>query len=238
MGVSKGAIPWSDRRIPIYTVADDHVGGFYARGSWYEHDLLSDLARKHQIPPGIAVDVGAYIGGHSVFFAEVLGRAVVAYEPILTGTSDAAEALRSNAADRRKPIRLRPMALGATHERVAIVPPPPRGNAGMSQVRADAAGDVVQTTLDLEAEAGELDLPDEPRRVGLIKIDVEGAECDVLAGAARTIGHDRPLVVVEAATATALGRVDQFFAGRGYRRHPKRYGRTPTYVWAPRILPR
>ena len=40
------------------------------------------------------------------------------------------------------------------------------------------------------------DMPIEGR-VDFIKIDVEGAECDVLFGAVRTLQHDRPRMIIE-----------------------------------------
>jgi FkbM family methyltransferase len=56
-------------------------------------------------------------------------------------------------------------------------------------------------------------------QLGLIKIDVEGHEEAVLAGAAETLERDRPNVLVEAEerhNPGAVGRLLSFFARRGY----------------------
>jgi FkbM family methyltransferase len=58
-----------------------------------------------------------------------------------------------------------------------------------------------------------------PDPVALIKIDVEGAEADVVAGAAATIARDRPAIIFEYAP-EALGREVSspfgWLAGQGY----------------------
>ncbi len=46
------------------------------------------------------------------------------------------------------------------------------------------------TTLDAALDAG--------GRTGLIKLDVEGNEADVIAGATRTIAEHRPIILAEA----------------------------------------
>jgi FkbM family methyltransferase len=69
--------------------------------------------------------------------------------------------------------------------------------------------DVPRVTLD------EMDL----RTVGIIKIDVEGHELEVLKGAKSLIKRDRPTIFVEAENrhrADAVGSVSQFMAGLGY----------------------
>lgn len=56
--------------------------------------------------------------------------------------------------------------------------------------------------------------------VGFVKIDVEGHELDVLAGAEQLIERDHPVFLVEAESrhrADAPRDVFAFFAGRNYR---------------------
>src|SRR5690625_1702857 len=58
----------------------DHIGAHYARGTWYEHALLRD-AQQRVHGPGLAIDVGAHIGGHTMWFALAMGLDVIAIEP-------------------------------------------------------------------------------------------------------------------------------------------------------------
>ena len=69
------------------------------------------------------------------------------------------------------------------------------------------------TTLDrVAAERG--------LRPDLIKIDVEGAEMDVLRGAERLLGDARPTVIVESwARSPDRAELFAFFAARGYVLH-------------------
>lgn len=53
-------------------------------------------------------------------------------------------------------------------------------------------------------------------RVDLIKVDVEGAEMDVLIGAERTLRDKRPIVVVEFNTADAQKECERFLRSIGY----------------------
>src|SRR6266568_4002638 len=58
----------------------DHIGARIATSRrFYESDLLEDLARR--VRPGLAVDVGAHVGNHTVFMAGALGMDVLAFEP-------------------------------------------------------------------------------------------------------------------------------------------------------------
>jgi FkbM family methyltransferase len=55
------------------------------------------------------------------------------------------------------------------------------------------------------------------RKVGLVKIDTESTEPSVLAGLARTIVRDRPIVVCEVLFGRSERQLDAFFAPHDYR---------------------
>ena len=52
-------------------------------------------------------------------------------------------------------------------------------------------------------------------KIDLIKIDVEGAEIDVLMGALKTLKKNKPLVVIESFTNKAV--IDTIFTELGYK---------------------
>lgn len=126
--------------------------------------------------PGLVLDVGAYIGDSTRWFTEH-GFATVAFEvqrdAFLCLTRNCPEALNINF----------PVGNG---ERVSITEQD-GGNLGARSVKP-AGGEGVQTLRidDLGFE-----------NVACIKVDVEGWEPEVLAGAAETIEREKPIVVVE-----------------------------------------
>lgn len=158
----------------------DHIGRIMASGHWYERDLLND-ARQRVSGPGTAVDVGAHIGNHALWFALAMGLHVVALEPRLSTSLWLTENVTANGAD----VHVIAAAAGREKGWASIVPPRP-GNSGTAAVRFDD-GEVPVTTLD------ELALSD----VRLLKVDVEGAALDVLAGAQRLLAEQSPIVYAE-----------------------------------------
>jgi FkbM family methyltransferase len=146
-------------------------------------DRLSDFVG----PGSTVVDVGANIGFFSLRFATWVGRGghVIAIEPearniaslqrrvTRAGLSGVVTCVQAAAADRSGEVKL------------AINP----GHPGDHHL-ADDGEPVTAVTLD-ELTA------DDSRRVTLVKIDVQGAESMVLAGARRLIGQHRPAIFVE-----------------------------------------
>ena len=64
---------------------------------------------------------------------------------------------------------------------------------GSAQMVNAQAGEMVVSVRRLDSVIAEAGLP----QPGLVKIDVEGAECDVLAGATSTLSASRPLLMIE-----------------------------------------
>lgn len=189
---------------------NDHIGRIMASGHWYERDLLTDAARR-VTGPGTAVDVGAHIGNHSMWFALAMGLHVVALEPRLSNSLWLTENVISNDAD----VRIINAAAGREKGWASIVPPQP-GNSGTSGVRYTDRGEVPVTTLD------ELGLTD----VKLLKIDVEGVAVDVLKGSSWLLEEQAPVVYAE-------GERDEIAAAlpKGYGCFG-RFAKTPTWGFA------
>jgi FkbM family methyltransferase len=163
------------------------------RGLFYEHVLLEHIYRKGFT--GRAVDVGANIGNHTLWFAIVCGMPTTAFEPIYT------EHLRDNimlnlAGDRAE---IESFALGdcdgtATHHGQGRLSPAgadrladPSGPDVASGLRGEIGRVVKVRTLD------SFNL----QNVTMIKIDVEGMEPAVLRGGEKTIRRDRPVIYAE-----------------------------------------
>jgi FkbM family methyltransferase len=160
-------------------------------------DVPVQEALRRTVPAGgVVYDVGANVGFFTLLAARMVGDGgrVLAFEPIAAAARLAEEAaLRSGLADR---VEVRAAAVGAQS-----------GTARMCSVAAGGiwshmAGvrdphpltveevDVPLVSLD-DVVAGGAPPPD------VVKLDVEGAEGDVLRGASGVLAEHRPIVVCE-----------------------------------------
>lgn len=198
----------------------DHIARTIgATGDFYEAELLADV-RSRLFFPECAVDVGAHVGNHTLYFSMMLGIKTVAFEPNAR-TFELLEAnVRENGVESM--CRIRHAAVGAAAGRVRAIAAS-EGNSGMARVESDAAGDVPLLCLDEELQNAV--------RIDVIKIDVEGWELDVLRGAARVIEKHRPLIYVEASDAT-FPEVRALLIACRYVCW-KRFNATPTFLFMP-----
>ena len=193
----------------------DHISNVFAKNKdWYEKAMLEDIRARNL--GGEAIDVGACFGTHSLYFAAVCGLSVLAIEP----RSDNFEVLLRNI-ELNRPINIRVLnAAVGSHEGFVTLAQELAGNRGSTTATVAATGVPMLTIDSLTTSA-----------VGLIKIDVEGMELDVLNGAEETIKKYRPMIYVEAPHTYA--QVTKFMRGNNYREVGK-WNATPTYGFAPR----
>ena len=203
-----------------FASAEDHIARtIEATGGFYEAELLADV-RARLFFPECAVDVGAHVGNHTLYFAKVLGLRTIAFEP----NAATFELLRANVHENgvETLCRLRHAAVGAVAGRVRAVASP-GANSGMSRVEPDDGGDVPLTNLDEE-------LKDETR-IYIVNIVVAGWELDVLRGATRAIERHRPLLYIEASDAS-FHELTALLAAQRYVCW-KRFNATPTFLFMP-----
>ncbi len=155
------------------------------RGLFFEAEELAYLANR--FPAGLnIVDVGANTGNHTLFFATVMrAKSVIPIEPVPRAVS----AIRAVVAENRLPnvdVSRLGCAAGATTGALRPVPSETAG-LGAMHFAPDPQGSVPLAPLDA--------LIDGP--VDLLKIDVEGMEMQVLAGAANLIAAQHPIIFVE-----------------------------------------
>lgn len=150
-----------------------------------EYQAFRDSVR----PGAVAFDIGANVGAYSLLLGQWVGPggAVFAFEPAPHTHDGLRRQIRLNGLDQIvTPVRAAVGAAPATASFV-IEPTAGEGRLAVAGTTTDGAGttvDVQVTTIDEFCARGRL-TPD------FIKIDVEGAELDVLRGARETIRRTR-----------------------------------------------
>ncbi|MBU4609194.1 FkbM family methyltransferase [Achromobacter sp. GG226] len=178
---------WVEARYGRFAVPDgnDLIGDSLREyGEWaqVELDLLA-----HFIRPGQTVlDIGAFIGTHARAFSVMVGETgkVCAFEP-----NEAAYRLLALNAQQAPLRNIDTRKFGLGREKALLSVRPMQGNGGGSSLEA-AGGDAGIDVWPLD------DVPlDGP--VHFLKLDVEGMELDVLAGAERVIRRHSPILFLE-----------------------------------------
>lgn len=144
-----------------------------------------DAFRRAIVPGATALDIGANVGGYSVLLGRWVGDAgrVFAFEPSPEAYEGLCAHLRMNGLTNR--VTALPSAVGGNVGTLPFIVEATAGEGRLAgRPSARASLDVPVTTVDTFcAEAGVT--PD------FIKVDVEGAELDVLRGARETIARTR-----------------------------------------------
>ncbi len=193
-------------------IAHDEIGDWILIDGRYEADLLRGIT-EWLIPAWIpdhgkklALDIGANIGNHALAFSPLFAR-VLAFEP----NPVALHLLRANIElNQRENIEVLPFGLGRadeTHKFHTV-----HGNLGASRFAASG-------NASLRIRQGDRFMLEERHQepVGLMKIDVEGMEPQVLEGLRGTIDAHKPAVLFEVANKDALKLSKEILAGCGYR---------------------
>lgn len=181
-------------RLPARAVAPTHA---HARLILTGHlDVAVQEALRRTVPAGgVVYDIGANVGFFALLAARLAGPEgrVIAFEPIAEVAALAREAaLRSDLGDR---VEVRVAAVGERAGSVVMCVVAQGGIWSHVATREPHSAtterrEVAQVSLD-DAVAAGAPPPD------VIKIDVEGAEDDVLRGARHVLAEHRPVVVCE-----------------------------------------
>jgi FkbM family methyltransferase len=152
-------------------------------------------------PSGFVVDAGAGFGEYAVLTSRLPEvQEVYAFEPGAMAAQRAREFIAANHAR----AQLVEAALGSARGKLTL---------------GDAGGGAVSVLSEAQGKEVDLvpvdDLPLE--RIDFIKINVEGAELDVLKGAQRTLVSSRPRLAVQCHTIQLASEVDRFLEQYGYR---------------------
>jgi len=208
---ARQARPWFDRF--TYTARSGPARGLRRRGGLgflpgrpptaEERWLLGQDWRGQAV-----FDIGAWEGVLALFFARAVGPAgaVVAFEPHPRHFRRLAENLALNGFAHARAL---PLALGAYDGAAPFASDAVAGRSRL--VTAGAGATVPVARLDTLMAAERLPPPD------FIKIDVEGAELDVLLGAEATLAARRPRLLIEVHPEAPAADLLRYLDGLGYR---------------------
>lgn len=194
-----------DRSYRIVNPGAGRVGSKLANGEPYERKLLVDCYQLGL--RGTAFDVGAHIGNHTLYFAAVCGFRVHAWEPHASSRAMLEANVELNP---DLNVTIHDWAAGAEDTRG-------RFTAGMwIEFDPTREGDTIKLErghIPVHRIDDHLDIPD----LAVVKVDVEGMEADVIAGAIEHIARSLPVVYSETHTNASHRSVAAWLEPLGYR---------------------
>lgn len=208
--------------------------------AFFERDSLHFAAAR--VSGGVAIDVGANIGNHTIFFASMLVDLVVSIEPapVLTGL------LRKNVNENGlQNVEIVEAAVGASPGKGFLVGS--KGaleNWGGTTVRVlspESSWSRNETVPIRTVDEIIDDLRDriDNRPITMLKIDVEGNELAVVQGAKGVIENHRPYIMIELTLNSVFNKVAVTLGRLGYVPIARFGGGIPTYhFWHPEAVRR
>jgi FkbM family methyltransferase len=180
-----------------------------------------EIRELHRLvtPGTVAIDVGAHFGEYSYVLAKLVGKRgrVICIEPV----AEDAAALAKGARQLRLPIDLINCALSSKNGYAELYIPSSEGDlsTALSSLRH------VQLSDHSDSRTVQVKRLDDithgiTQPISLVKIDVEGHEVDVLAGAEATLTNYRPNLIVEIEkrhNSMSIEDVFQLIMDRGFR---------------------
>ncbi|HKE60386.1 MAG TPA: FkbM family methyltransferase [Pyrinomonadaceae bacterium] len=174
----------------VFSPRKNFIGSALYRTGVWEPAVTAAIAELTR-PGMVALDVGADIGYYTLQLSRLVGPTgqVVAFEPIPKARERLEHNISTNGCLN---IVVSELALGNQDGTVYLEDPFKKSRLNLNKTTAGDE-DIKVTICRLDDLAGDLKLTS----VDLVKIDVEGAEHEVLRGMEQTLRRFRPLLVIE-----------------------------------------
>jgi len=205
-------------------------------GVWEPQSIQA--VADHLSPKATFIDVGAHVGYYSLKAATLVGPNghILSIEP----NPQTLPKLRANIeASEAHAVSVWPVACAQSESTLQFFAAP-ESNTGESSLSKENASQEGAAAVPYTVQARPLDaIVKEAKldRVDVIKIDVEGAEFEVLKGAANILDEYRPVLVIELmpnqlkSMGTSMDEVTRFLASHGYSMS-RRLG-NENFEWVP-----
>ncbi|MDB2426116.1 FkbM family methyltransferase [bacterium] len=171
--------------------ANDYIGILINQFGGYEHNELKLLFRflaplKNNFSSGTALDIGANIGNHSLYFSDYFSQ-IYSFEP----SPDTFHLLSFNT-KWKKNISINNIGLGNSKGTYELV----ENTTNFGGAYISSSNEKQENSTQISVEKLD-DLSLDFSNLTFIKIDVEGFEENVLKGGLNTLNKSQPLVVFE-----------------------------------------
>src|SRR5471032_427375 len=210
--------------VRLFIDLSDHVIGLNILRGRYEQEEIR-FVRRELKPGDSAIDVGGHIGFFTMHMAAAVGPEgrVYAFEPLDANASLLERSIAENGFGDR--VLFQRAAVGATPGIATLTFPVETLNSGGAYLLRDGSAPLAGNQKK-EVPVVALDALELRRPVRFIKMDVEGAEPQVLRGAARILAEDKPVILselhptqLERASGVTAGEFLAQIAALGYRAH-------------------
>jgi FkbM family methyltransferase len=194
----------------FWTMPYDSICKSTILNGFYEIALLNGMCEIAKNPNGIALDIGANIGNHSIFFSRKF-KAVIAVEPAPSNCLILKSNLHLNNINN---VTLIEKGLLNKNSKMALDNVDSKNtNNGISEIKSG----VSQALIDVVIGDEELQKMNLKEKIQLIKIDVEGRESLVIEGLKKTIEKDMPIIFWEAFTKKEVDEAQSLLKSMGYK---------------------
>lgn len=214
---------YRNETVKFTSLPNDHIARSWAYETFYEQRLLEKI--KSMNITGTYVDVGSHHGNHTVFFAKFCTNKVISLEGNPFNFQFLVENVGQNQCNCTTLNKIVSDVSGQTLHMTYNLQ-----NTGMSRVAdlsiPDGSHIASNTTTTLDDELSN------EGHIGLIKIDVENFEWNVLKGAKRTILKHAPVIVIELHNDNPhIEEIRAFLKKNGYSSDGKNYAHSPTFIF-------
>ncbi len=145
-----------------------------------------NIINKYLPDQAVILDIGANIGNHTVYWAlERNAKKIYSFEPLVSTFEILEKNIKLNNLENRVTLFNFGLFNEETNASVAVYN---LRNVGLTSFTPNENGNFKLKKLD------EIDIPE---KIDLMKVDVEGAEVQMLQGAVETIKRNKPVIVIE-----------------------------------------
>ena len=170
--------------------SSDHISHDINLDGIYEKDYLITLIKwlesiQYNIFNGVAIDVGANIGNHSIFFSKFFKK-VYSFEP----NPKTFELLKINS---KLNNNIYVKKTGLSNKEIISNLVENKSNIGGSKLTNEKS----ENSINIQLSTLDQEINFIKEKINLLKIDVEGHELEVIQGSKKTISKFRPIIIFE-----------------------------------------